>query len=160
MKFIVIGAGPEIERLVGSFPDPVERIFAGQAMKDIIHLDIYDRDPLRRWSYGPALLLGDAAHPMTPSLGLGACTALEDAVSFAECFSSSRSLQEIMNDFESIRVRRANRIVMLSRRIGFIGQLQQSPWCRLRDRAYPLVPRRWKKRVWNELYGFGAIDLE
>lgn len=144
----------DITRIIGSFPDPVDRIFSGQAMNEIIHLDIHDRDPIRRWTYGHALLLGDAAHPMTPSLGLGACTALEDAACLAACFASSKSVRQIMNEFEARRVRRANAIVRMSRRIGFIGQLRHPLWCGMRNRLYPLVPRKWKKRIWDELYGF------
>ncbi|MFD0670016.1 FAD-dependent oxidoreductase [Cohnella sp. GCM10027633] len=147
-----------VARMVGSFPDPVGAIFAGQAPSEIIHLDLYDRRPLRGWSYGNALLLGDAAHPMTPSLGLGACTALEDAVVLSDCFAGSKSIEGVLNAFESLRVRRANRIVRLSRRVGMIGQLRHPVWCALRNRMYPLVPNRWKQRVWNDLYGFVTGD--
>src|SRR5262249_53478944 len=45
--------------------------------------DIYDLDPLPRWGEGSAVLLGDAAHPMTPNLGQGACQAIADAVVLA-----------------------------------------------------------------------------
>ncbi|MFC5406579.1 FAD-dependent monooxygenase [Cohnella soli] len=148
----------DITQLIGSFPDPVNKIFAGQEKSEIIHLDIYDRNPIRQWSYGHALLLGDSAHPMTPSLGLGACTALEDAVCLSECFSNSKSIRQIFNEFESKRVRRANQIVKLSRRIGLIGQMQHPLMCQIRNRMYPLVPRRWKKRIWDKLYGFEFQD--
>ena len=38
-----------------------------------------------RWGMGRVTLLGDAAHPMTPNLGQGACQAIEDAVVLARC---------------------------------------------------------------------------
>ncbi len=145
----------DITQIIDTFPDPVDLIFAGQTKSEIIHLDIYDRNPIRRWSFGQALLLGDSAHPMTPSLGLGACTALEDAVCLSECFSPSKSITQMIKDFESKRVRRANEIVKLSRRIGLIGQMRRPLLCDIRNRVYPLVPRIWKKRIWDKLYGFG-----
>jgi salicylate hydroxylase len=48
---------------------------------------LYDRRPLRRWSQGPAALLGDAAHPMLPYLAQGAAMAIEDAVVAAHCLA-------------------------------------------------------------------------
>jgi salicylate hydroxylase len=48
---------------------------------------LYDRRPLKRWSQGPAGLLGDAAHPMLPYLAQGAAMAIEDAAVVADCFA-------------------------------------------------------------------------
>ena len=39
---------------------------------------LYDRDPIPRWTRGRVTVLGDAAHPMLPYLGQGACQAIED----------------------------------------------------------------------------------
>ncbi len=43
-----------------------------------------DRPPVARWSDGPVVLLGDAAHPMLQYAAQGACMALEDAVVLGE----------------------------------------------------------------------------
>lgn len=52
------------------------------SVEEILRNDIYDLKPLSHWSEGRVVLLGDAAHAMTPNMGQGACQALEDA--FAE----------------------------------------------------------------------------
>ena len=44
---------------------------------------IYIRPPLKSMIAKNITLLGDAAHPMVPFLGQGACMAIEDAYSFA-----------------------------------------------------------------------------
>jgi salicylate hydroxylase len=44
---------------------------------------LFDRDPLDRWTEGRVALLGDAAHPMMPTLAQGACQALEDGWTLA-----------------------------------------------------------------------------
>jgi len=43
-----------------------------------------DREPVKEWAKGHAVLLGDAAHPMLQYLAQGACMATEDAVWLAE----------------------------------------------------------------------------
>ncbi|SIL76589.1 Putative monooxygenase (salicylate/ hydroxybenzoate hydroxylase [Mycobacteroides abscessus subsp. abscessus] len=43
---------------------------------------LVDRDPVRQWSDGRVVLLGDAAHPMLHYAAQGASQALEDAVVF------------------------------------------------------------------------------
>lgn len=42
-----------------------------------------DREPVKDWARGHAVLLGDAAHPMLQYLAQGACMATEDAVTLA-----------------------------------------------------------------------------
>ncbi|MCC6007554.1 MAG: FAD-dependent monooxygenase [Rhodobacteraceae bacterium] len=44
---------------------------------------IYDRDPLKRWTEGRVTLLGDAAHPMMPTLAQGAAMSMEDGFALA-----------------------------------------------------------------------------
>jgi 2-polyprenyl-6-methoxyphenol hydroxylase-like FAD-dependent oxidoreductase len=56
----------------------------------ILRNDIYDREPLPRWSENRAALLGYAAHPMTPNLGQGGCHARHIAsVAVYEALSKS-----------------------------------------------------------------------
>jgi salicylate hydroxylase/6-hydroxynicotinate 3-monooxygenase len=48
---------------------------------------ILEREPLPRWSDGHIVLLGDAAHPMTPYMAQGAATSIEDAAVLARCLA-------------------------------------------------------------------------
>jgi salicylate hydroxylase/6-hydroxynicotinate 3-monooxygenase len=48
---------------------------------------ILEREPLPRWSDGRVVLLGDAAHPMTPYMAQGAATSIEDAAVLARCLA-------------------------------------------------------------------------
>jgi salicylate hydroxylase len=41
---------------------------------------LVDREPVQRWTDGPVLLIGDAAHPTLHYAAQGACQAIEDAV--------------------------------------------------------------------------------
>ena len=49
---------------------------------------ILEREPLRRWSDGRVVLLGDSAHPMTPYMAQGAATSIEDAAILARCLDA------------------------------------------------------------------------
>jgi len=48
-----------------------------------------DREPVKDWSKGRVVLLGDAAHPMLQYLAQGACMATEDAVILGEKVAAS-----------------------------------------------------------------------
>jgi 2-polyprenyl-6-methoxyphenol hydroxylase-like FAD-dependent oxidoreductase len=79
-------------------------------------------------------LLDDAAHSMLPSLGQGACQALEDAVVLADCLSTQADVSTALHSYDRRRVRRAAAIVQQSRRMDRL-MLCRSPvlaWCRNR----------------------------
>ena len=75
-----------------------------------------DREPLQHYSKGRVTMLGDAAHPMTPFLGQGACMAIEDAMVLGRAFASSNSFEEAFNVYENTRRERANGVQLSSRR--------------------------------------------
>jgi 2-polyprenyl-6-methoxyphenol hydroxylase-like FAD-dependent oxidoreductase len=108
----------------------------------ILRTDIYDRPNLRSWSVGRVTLLGDAAHPMTPSQGQGACQALEDAVALGRSLEESRDVRDAFSAYERARLRRANRVVTLSRQASSSVQrrfgARDQAWC---CRVIPRIKR-------------------
>jgi 2-polyprenyl-6-methoxyphenol hydroxylase-like FAD-dependent oxidoreductase len=62
-----------------------------------------DRPPAKRWGKGPATLIGDAAHPMLPTLAQGAVAALQDAVALGSCVSSSDDFPGAFRRYEILR---------------------------------------------------------
>jgi 3-hydroxybenzoate 6-monooxygenase len=80
-----------------------------------------DREPIGRWSFGRATLLGDAAHPMMQYLALGAGMALEDAVTLGEAVEAEGGdLERAFVRYERSRVARTARVVLLTREMGRI----------------------------------------
>lgn len=77
-----------------------------------------DREPLGAWTSGRVAMLGDAAHPMTPFLGQGACIAIEDALVLGRAFALSRSAPEALARYEAARKPRGNAIQIASREEG------------------------------------------
>ena len=77
---------------------------------------IADRDPIRGWSDGRVVLLGDAAHPTLQSFAQGACMAIEDAVALAECIDMTHGdFPRAFKTFERARSLRTARIILESR---------------------------------------------
>jgi 2-polyprenyl-6-methoxyphenol hydroxylase-like FAD-dependent oxidoreductase len=70
----------ELVRLFGRWHEPIPGLLAITRPQDVLRHDVAElAAPLPSFHRGRAALLGDAAHPMTPNLGQGACQALEDA---------------------------------------------------------------------------------
>jgi 2-polyprenyl-6-methoxyphenol hydroxylase-like FAD-dependent oxidoreductase len=67
-------------------------------------------------------LLGDAAHPMTPNLGQGACQAIEDGVILARHLDSAGDEVAALRDYERNRIERTWPMVRRARRLGKLMQ--------------------------------------
>ena len=99
-------------------------------------------------------LLGDAANPMTPDLGQGACQAIEDAVALVDCLEERENIEAALELYEALRTRRTAAIVRGSRRLGRIGQLQNPLACRLRDAALRALPSRLEMKQLEAVIGY------
>ncbi len=107
---------------------------------------LYDRDPIPRWTKGRVSLLGDAAHPMLPYLGQGACQALEDGAVLANALAASPGDPvAALAVYERIRRPRASQVVVTARARGVSNHLP-SRWAQLRRDAAIAVRRRLNKR--------------
>jgi 2-polyprenyl-6-methoxyphenol hydroxylase-like FAD-dependent oxidoreductase len=103
-------------------------------------VQLQDLAPLPSWHKGHLVLVGDAAHAMTPNLGQGAAQALEDvAVLIREL--RRRKLPEALAAYERARKRRAERIVARSRLMGRFLQASHPAVAGARDLALRLSPQ-------------------
>jgi 2-polyprenyl-6-methoxyphenol hydroxylase-like FAD-dependent oxidoreductase len=119
--------------------EPIETLIRASGTK-VLRNDIYDREPARSWGRGRVTLLGDAAHPMTPDLGQGACQAIEDALELAKFLHSELSPEAGLKAYEASRVPRTRSVVLTSRRTGRIGQLSSPFLCCMRNSVFRLIP--------------------
>jgi 2-polyprenyl-6-methoxyphenol hydroxylase-like FAD-dependent oxidoreductase len=137
------GAGGRKSELLDLFRGwhrPVEALIEATDESLILRNDIVDREPLPNWTDRRVTLLGDAAHPMTPNLGQGACQAIEDAVVLADCVAASDDVHEALRTYQLKRLKRANQIVSQSWRIGEMTRIENPVLCKLRDVAMQLTP--------------------
>lgn len=90
--------------------EPLREIIEATDPEQILFSPICDRLPLKSWSQGRVTLLGDAAHPMAPSLAQGANSTFEDACELAQCLSESSSIAEALTTYENRRIPRTQAI--------------------------------------------------
>lgn len=104
---------------------------------------LYDRDPIPRWTRGRVGVLGDAAHPMLPYLGQGACQAIEDGCVLAAALAAEPADPVAgLALYERSRRPRASQVVLASRERGVSNHLA-SPLAALRRDVSIAVRRRF-----------------
>jgi salicylate hydroxylase len=95
---------------------------------EIFKWGLRDREPLGTWTVGRVTVLGDAAHPMTPFLGQGACLAIEDALVLARAFAESEALEQALGRYEAARRPRGTNVQLWSRESGQSLQDPKQRW--------------------------------
>jgi 2-polyprenyl-6-methoxyphenol hydroxylase-like FAD-dependent oxidoreductase len=132
---------PELLELFKDWHPAVRNVIEATPEEAILQNDIYDRKPSKSWSVGRVTLLGDAAHPMTPNMGQGACQALEDAIVLADCLKNqTEDIPAALGRYQEQRLAHTSLVVTRSWRIGQIAQVANPVACWLRDTTLKLAP--------------------
>ena len=124
-----------------------------------------DRDPLERWSYGRATLLGDAAHPMRPNGSNGASQAILDSEALAVALSADIGVAAALESYEADRREPTSRLVLANRQAGPERVMQ---WveercdrsCRGRHTCVPTGELEREANAYKELAGFDLATLQ
>ncbi len=78
--------------------------------KSLIKWGLFVRQPLAGWSSGRVVLIGDAAHPILPFLGLGAALAIEDGLVLARALATGAAPHAAFAAFEAARTERVETV--------------------------------------------------
>jgi 2-polyprenyl-6-methoxyphenol hydroxylase-like FAD-dependent oxidoreductase len=126
--------GADLATLFGHWHDPIPSLLARAADAEV-HLDRIEElaAPLPAFGRGRVVLVGDAAHPMAPNVGL-ANVALEDAVElahrirgnadFTDDFSIDfTALSAALADYDRARRPRIDRLARISHRTGRVVEV-------------------------------------
>jgi 2-polyprenyl-6-methoxyphenol hydroxylase-like FAD-dependent oxidoreductase len=144
-----------MEQLLDSykkFPNPIPEILAAAKVEDTVRTDLFDFPPISGWSRHNVVLLGDAAHAMTPNLGQGGAQAVEDAYVLAEECGQAASVAEALENYERIRMPKAEWIVKTSWSFGQISHWQNPLVRWVRDSAIRWTPSAIRQKQLNKLY--------
>jgi 2-polyprenyl-6-methoxyphenol hydroxylase-like FAD-dependent oxidoreductase len=154
----------EVRRRFAGWHDPIPKLLAASDPAAVLRHDIYElTTPLPSYVRGRVVLLGDAAHAMTPNLGQGACQALEDASVLAALCSDCAHLDTALADYDQQRRPRTQSIVRAARLIGRFGQQLNNPVAvALRNTVLRAVPPRIAARSmvrYSDWRPPGTVDL-
>ena len=138
------GALNALRSRFSSYASPVPAILEALTDRPIYRDDIYDREPLAPiWGRGRVTLIGDAAHPVQPSIGQGGCMAIEDAFELIKrltSISKPATVPSALRQFEASRCGRIRRVFTTSRQVGQLGQAEHPIACFSRNWLYKLTP--------------------
>jgi salicylate hydroxylase len=104
---------------VEGWHSPVPELIQETSDSNISSRKYYDKNPLRKARDGRVILLGDAAHPMTPFRGQGANMAMMDALDLAENLRNNPDIDSALVAYEKSMLKRTKRHVLESRNAGF-----------------------------------------
>ncbi len=127
---------------------------------NILRNDLIDYKPLKTWTKGRITLLGDAAHPMLPNLGQGACTAIEDGFILARNIARKGVSGEALLAYEAERIGRTTRIVNQSWQFGVPLLWTNSLAVRLRNKLFEYVPKSMSENLFRENIRFDVGSLK
>jgi len=142
----------DLMKIFEGYHEPIPQILAQTSDHHMLQHDIYDLPPISRFAFGRVVLLGDAAHAMTPNMGQGAGQSVEDAVILASHLKQSPVIEDALLRYERERIGRTGQITRMSNRIGKVAQLDGHVFIALRDGLFPLVPARILEKQLEYLY--------
>tara|TARA_Y100001968_G_scaffold304622_1_gene319775 strand:- start:1743 stop:2981 length:1239 start_codon:yes stop_codon:yes gene_type:complete len=134
-----------LRTLFGDYAAPVPAILDALEGETIYRDDICDRPPIKGpWGKGRATLIGDAAHPVQPNIGQGACQAIEDGFELVQALragmTAGQTVAEALRAIEEQRSKRVTRVFKVSRQVGELAQSDTRWGVFARNQLYRLMP--------------------
>lgn len=159
-----------LRELFGTWHAPIPGIL------DVTPPDVVRRLPIEELEAAPAsfhhrrvVLLGDAAHAMTPNLGQGGGQAMEDAATLAALLApiaadrpDADTIERALEEYDSLRRPRVARIMRDSRAIGDLAHVRGRAAAYGRDVLLRLTPPRALRRrlAWIQAWEPPAPQLQ
>ena len=127
----------------GTWHEPIPTVLAYTPVQAVLRHDIYRLPNLDSYHRGSVVLLGDAAHAMTPNLGQGGGQALEDAIVLAAAVGRIPDVATALAHYDHQRRARTQPMSLTAtRQLRFGQQLQNPIAVALRNTAVALTPDR------------------
>jgi 2-polyprenyl-6-methoxyphenol hydroxylase-like FAD-dependent oxidoreductase len=143
---------PELARMFAAYHEPIPTILA--TARETLAMNIYDMPRLPKWSRGRTVLIGDAAHAVSPNSGQGAALALEDAQALTlELTAAGPDYESAFSRFERRRRARVERVAREGRRRAHDKRQMSALGSRVRNAILMLTLRLFGEVSQGWLYG-------
>ena len=152
-----------VHRLFGDWHDPIPQLIAATDPAAVFRRPIeHLAAPLQTFRRGRLVLLGDAAHAMTPDLGQGGNQAMEDAAVLvaqlstiaADVAPEPRSIDTALAAYDVQRRTRTQPMAKQAARIGRIAQARGPVAARVRDALLRITPPSAVARQLDRVQGW------
>lgn len=131
------------------FYPEVSHIIQATQLENIMRNDICDLKPQEKWSLGNVLLIGDAAHAMTPNLGQGGAQSIEDVHTLIHLVRKG-SCQNLFDEFQALRKPKVDGIIKESWNVGQLAHIKYGK--RLRNFMMKSIPKSLMEKKLINLY--------
>jgi 2-polyprenyl-6-methoxyphenol hydroxylase-like FAD-dependent oxidoreductase len=118
------GRAERLREIFRHFAGPVREVLAQIDSPEQLHFSAIEEVVHEPWGRGRVVLIGDAAHAMSPNMACGAAMAFEDALVLADLISHDGAVSEIVPEF--IR-RRSARVGWVRRQTNGRDRLRSLP---------------------------------
>lgn len=152
--FELASAAESLRKVFSSYINCVSDIIESTPQDLIIEGSLYDIEPLKHWFSKRVLLLGDAAHAITPNLGQGGALAIEDSYQIAEKLVRYSDPGIAFSTFQKARQSRVNRVSNTSWKIGQVANWRSPLLCSARNQLLSKLAPRMAKSQSDWLYHF------
>ncbi|MEM8856857.1 MAG: FAD-dependent monooxygenase [Chloroflexota bacterium] len=140
------------------FPAPTLELIKAVPAEKILRHRLNDLAPIPQWHTGSILLLGDAAHAMTPNLGQGAAQGIVDAWTIVGCIKGRATINEAFEQFVALRQKEVNQVVAQCWQIGKVTNIRSSWLSGLRNSTLSLVPASVGDRGRRKLFALPNLS--
>eukprot|EP00188_Purpureofilum_apyrenoidigerum_P005524 Plantae.Rhodophyta-Purpureofilum_apyrenoidigerum.ctg7300.p1 GENE.Plantae.Rhodophyta-Purpureofilum_apyrenoidigerum.ctg7300~~Plantae.Rhodophyta-Purpureofilum_apyrenoidigerum.ctg7300.p1 ORF type:complete len:773 (+),score=131.55 Plantae.Rhodophyta-Purpureofilum_apyrenoidigerum.ctg7300:116-2434(+) len=137
----------ELRAHISSWPVALQELYRStEESRSYVHSIEDISRPLRYWSRGRIVLLGDAAHPVTPNSAQGACMAIDDAVTLTVMLRTHSRRKDshvrAFYDYQQLRKKVSSSVAEEARMQMKIAHLSDLLGTELRNAILKLAPAK------------------
>lgn len=146
-----------LTELFKSFHSDILDILAATSPDTIFFSRLTDLKPITKWQDNSVCLIGDAAHATTPNMGQGACQAIEDAYTIGRLLRKEMPMEQVFSEYESVRMKKAHRIVNTSWTLGKMAHLDNPLGIWLRNMLMRAIPESTNYKQLETIFDIGYV---